>query len=250
MKIDEKLDHFPRQKEITLPGVHNDLIESVLRICPLSGWKSILDIGAGEGALCARLKSKGYRVEALEIVEGRFSVPEVRCYKLDLNSRFSEEIDKKFDVLIANHVIEHLENPRFFLRQCKKLLAQRGRIFIASPNLESWSSRLVFIRYGYFPLFDRKKYLDLGHITPFFTWQMDQICREESLVVLERRPIALGLDAETASTSIRNWFKFFIKKALYKILQPMIKGPIHGPSTMFILAKRNDFNAGIESEGP
>ena len=104
MEMNEERKYIPDQKERTLPGVHNDLVKSIVQMCPLSGWQSILDVGAGEGALSARLKSEGYQIEALEIVEGRFTIPEVKCYKVDLNSRFADKIDKKFDILVAVEV--------------------------------------------------------------------------------------------------------------------------------------------------
>ena len=237
MNLDKELDHFPHLRERTLPGVHNELIESVLHTCPLPGWQSVLDIGAGEGALSSRLKLNGYEVEAIEKVEGRFSVPEVKCYNLDLNGRFAEGIDKKFDILIANHIIEHLENPRSFLRECRNLLTEKGRIFIIFPNVESWESRLGFLRLGCFPLFRHEYYLDQGHITPFFSWQMDQICSEESLSVLKKHPVGIGPNLKDVPANIWNWSKFIIKKILYMSLQPALKGSVKGPSNMFVLEK-------------
>jgi SAM-dependent methyltransferase len=47
---------------------------------------------------------------------------------------FSEKISRRFDMLVAHHVIEHVADPVFWFRQCSALLKQGGRVFLSIPD--------------------------------------------------------------------------------------------------------------------
>jgi SAM-dependent methyltransferase len=42
--------------------------------------------------------------------------------------------ERFFDTIIAGELIEHLENPAEFLRECKTILKDNGRLLITTPN--------------------------------------------------------------------------------------------------------------------
>ena len=42
--------------------------------------------------------------------------------------------DNSFDTITAGETIEHLENPAFFLRECKRVLKPKGKLIITTPN--------------------------------------------------------------------------------------------------------------------
>lgn len=46
-----------------------------------------------------------------------------------------------FDAVTLNHAVEHLHDPGETLRICSGLLAPGGRLWIATPNLDSWGHR-------------------------------------------------------------------------------------------------------------
>ena len=43
-------------------------------------------------------------------------------------------LDKKYDVIVAGELIEHLSKPGIFLENCKKFLKEKGRLIITTPN--------------------------------------------------------------------------------------------------------------------
>ena len=45
--------------------------------------------------------------------------------------------DSAFDEVFAGHVIEHLEDPLRFLRECRRVLRRGGRVTIVAPNFMS-----------------------------------------------------------------------------------------------------------------
>jgi SAM-dependent methyltransferase len=58
---------------------------------------------------------------------------------------------KSFDSIIAGELIEHLENPASFLRGCRSILRDDGRLLLTTPNPYHWSymiGNLLFLRSG------------------------------------------------------------------------------------------------------
>jgi len=55
----------------------------------------------------------------------------------DLEKSFN--LKEKFDVILANEIIEHLNNPGFFVDNMKKQLADNGKLVISTPNAQGVS---------------------------------------------------------------------------------------------------------------
>lgn len=99
--------------------------------------KSILEIGCGKGKFLKLLANEtdascyGYDPSYLgkeEILNGR-----VKFIK-----RYFEETDvnKKHDIVIMRHVIEHINNPLVMLNMIYKAMNDDGILYIETPNLE------------------------------------------------------------------------------------------------------------------
>lgn len=89
--------------------------------------KEILDIGSNEGLLHDLLKIANRDKIFYTLDMGRNS-----DFKIDLNKR--KNLNKKFDTIIAGEIIEHLENPSYFLRFCFNHLKKGGRLILTTPN--------------------------------------------------------------------------------------------------------------------
>lgn len=50
---------------------------------------------------------------------------------------------RKFDAILAGEIIEHLEQPYAFLRDCHSLLNTGGRIILSTPNPNSFIERTL-----------------------------------------------------------------------------------------------------------
>ena len=109
----------------------------------------VLDLEAGEGAFSKRLIDRCFAVTAVELIPSRFQLS-IPCYHLDLNADFHAVFSDTFDLIVAIEIIEHLQNPRHFIRECLSLLNECGYLLVTSPNLESWMSRIRFLRDGRF----------------------------------------------------------------------------------------------------
>lgn len=56
----------------------------------------------------------------------------------------------KWDVVFANHVIEHVTDPDKFLEYCKEVMNPYTVLDIGTPNLCAWFNRILFL-FGYLP---------------------------------------------------------------------------------------------------
>ena len=148
-----------------------------------------LDLGAGRGELSTSLAARGYDVTAVERYGPQFEAA-VPLVDADLNEPFPFG-DESFDSAMAIEILEHLENPRRFLRELARTLRPGGVAIVSTPNLTSVLSRFLFAASGQWDLFFnhtwrlRDPYSSLvhGHITPVTRWLLEHHARDAGFVV-------------------------------------------------------------------
>ena len=119
-----------------------------------AGGARILDLASGSGALALRLRDLGFHVACCEAVPEGFRLHgEVPVSTVDLDDDFAGRLDGPFDAITAIEIIEHLENPWHFMRQCARLLKAGGRMILTTPNIDTPRSILSFVKYGTFKSF-------------------------------------------------------------------------------------------------
>ena len=147
----------------------------------------ILDLGCGSGALCLRLFDRGFEVTGCDGMPEAFKLSgSIPFYSTDLNGTFADFFPEKFDAIVATEIIEHIENPRNFVRQCRSLLKPKGKLFLTTPNIDSLMSKAIFIRTGCFPLFSDGDYTGVGHITPVLMWVLGKALTEAGFRVTRK----------------------------------------------------------------
>lgn len=110
---------------------------------------NVLEVGASFGKYLYDLKQfGGFQVMGIEISskmckEGkkRYNIPYFKGDLLDFHCP-----SETFDVVVMNHVIEHLYEPDKTLTKIFKILAPRGLFLIKTPNVAS-SERSFFRKY-------------------------------------------------------------------------------------------------------
>ena len=104
--------------------------------------KEVLDIACGEGFGSRYLKLKG----AKRVIGGDISDKAIECAR----SFYSEEgvefilldaqelpfSSSSFDVIVSLETIEHLRDPRRFLKECFRILRREGIFICSTPNAE------------------------------------------------------------------------------------------------------------------
>jgi SAM-dependent methyltransferase len=149
------------------PGLHELAARTLHGAVPPAPGQRVLELGAGGGALSQRLVDLGYALTASDLFVERFAPHEqVPFHPLDLNGAFASQLPDRFDVVVALELIEHLENPHHFLRECYALLKPGGAMLVSTPNLANPVSQAMFVRDGVFQWYADEDYREQGHISP------------------------------------------------------------------------------------
>ncbi|MBV8802468.1 MAG: glycosyltransferase, partial [Gammaproteobacteria bacterium] len=122
-----------------------DLIESYMD--PSLAGGHLLEIGCGNGDFLLAAAERGFRVtgieyssHAAEAAAKKLSAKgEVICGEIThlLNT------DKRFDFIIFADVLEHVRNPREFLKNTYSLLKENGIAITIVPSIDSFSARIM-----------------------------------------------------------------------------------------------------------
>lgn len=155
-------------------GLHQKVVE--LLQTRLRPGQKVADLGAGHGALSLRMHHAGFVVSAFDLDSSEWRVSEVCCHDLDLDNSL-EQISHEgpYAAICALEVIEHLENPREFLKKLIAIAKPQGTVIIIStPNpLDTFSCISMFTR-GIFNWFSAEHYLGGGHISILPYWLISE----------------------------------------------------------------------------
>lgn len=128
---------------------------------PLAGLR-ILDVGCGGGILSESMARLGGSVTGIDIVEKNIGVASLHAaqHELDIDYRLETvakvlETGADFDVVLNMEVVEHVADVDTFMRDCCRLVADNGVMFVATinRNLLSWLFAIVGAEYilGWLP---------------------------------------------------------------------------------------------------
>jgi len=126
----------------------------------------VLELGYGDGLVTAALAKTGCTLTLLEgakvlIDRARLKHPEVEC----VHCLFEEfHPSQSYDLILASHVLEHVDDPRTILRLMSSWLEETGRIIAVVPNRNSLHRQLAVLM-GLQPALDSlsKRDLLVGH---------------------------------------------------------------------------------------
>ena len=102
----------------------------------------LLEVGVGSGSLLTDARSQGYSPYGCDISAaacrriGRTAGISVYCGPVQ-----SLPGDDLFDVIVMNHVLEHVADPVALLNAARRRLRSGGLLHLAVPNVGSWEAR-------------------------------------------------------------------------------------------------------------
>ena len=170
---------------------------------------NILDIGCGCGYLLKVLENSGFKnLTGVEIDKGQF----LNCKKILKNSKlynmdiinFFKKINKKFNVIIAFDLIEHLPKNKilYFIELVYKHLENDGLFIIRIPNADCFFTA------------SRMRYGDFTHETIFNSESIKSFLIQANFKLNNIK--TYPWKGNIINDLIKNFFDFFIK--IYLIL--------------------------------
>ena len=174
----------------------------------------ILDFGCGLGWLLSYLNEE-WNKHGLEI--SKFAANRAKKFGKIFQGEFENYDETKFDVIIMNHVIEHLTDPISIIKKIRKILNRNGYLIIGTPNFDSAAAR----RYGK----NFRLLHDPTHVSLFSSDSMHRFLRDYGFKIIKVEYPYF----ETA---------FFNKENLVKLLnKKSISPPFYGSIMTFFCKK-------------
>jgi 2-polyprenyl-3-methyl-5-hydroxy-6-metoxy-1,4-benzoquinol methylase len=122
------------------PHTCDFLAPEILRILKNLTVRRVMDLGCGNGALCATLSASGYEVVGVEYDAGgvelaKKTYPSIPFYRFGVQDDPQELLphEKPFDAVVSTEVIEHLYSPHLLPRFAADVLPTGGHLIISTP---------------------------------------------------------------------------------------------------------------------
>ena len=111
----------------------------------------ILEIGCGNGEIIEYFRKNDNEVFAIDVYDQICN--SINKEKINFKLVDSAQIpfhDKYFDIIISNHVVEHIKDQRTHLKEIRRCLKDSGMCYFATPNRNFFIEphyRIPFIHY-------------------------------------------------------------------------------------------------------
>jgi SAM-dependent methyltransferase len=141
----------------------------------------VLDAGSGEGGWIKRLKESPNirRIISVDIIDnGASQIDGVEFHLTDISQSSLPCRERELDWIFAIEVLEHLANPRNFVKDASRCLNKGGKLVITTPCNDSFRAKFSFLFRGYFPAFCDHDYYAAGHITPILELDLKRMAGE------------------------------------------------------------------------
>jgi len=175
--VDASVEARARQSLGRGHGRIHALVASLLGARSAGG--TLLDVGCGAGDLWRATHHRFRRCIGVDAVRYPDLPEEIEFERADLDRDQLPLADASAEVTAAVEVIEHLENPRAFVRELVRVTKPRGWIVVTTPNQLSLLSLLTLAARGQYSAFQRGGYP--AHLTALLEIDLRRIAAETGL---------------------------------------------------------------------
>lgn len=171
--------------EWTVRGLHEALATQIASLPGVNAETPVLDIGCGTGAWLERLAANGFRnLTGVDRNSSEFAAIHATCSEVNIDTDNFEMGDRRFGLITAIEVVEHLENPGRLFAVIARYLSDDGLFLMTTPNVHSLICRVKFLIKGDLRQFDDKG--DPTHIYPVFLPCLYRILSRHGLAVVQK----------------------------------------------------------------
>jgi len=187
----------------------------------------ILDVGCGTGAWLGRLSAQGFsNLTGVDHDTSQFALEHGRIERVDLNKPDWSPLARRFALITAIEVVEHIENLGIFFDRLEHYLDDGGTILMTTPNIASVAARLRFLLLNQLKQFDPIG--DPTHLTPVVLATLPRL--------LERHALRIegywGFPGNGRTVTSRSWVNL-----LCNALRPLLPEPVPGDNLCLKLVK-------------
>ena len=139
---------------------------------------TLVDVGCGSGALWHVLRPAFARYVGVDLVRYENFPLDAEFVTGNLDNGPLPLADDYAEVVASVETIEHLENPRAFMRQLARVVKPGGVVIVSTPNQLSLLSKLTLIVKNQFNAFQEAPGLYPAHLTALLEIDLLRIARE------------------------------------------------------------------------
>src|SRR5688572_21827174 len=140
------------------------------------GGGTLVDVGCGSGGLWPHVRASFGRYVGVDVLRYDGFPAEGEFHTLDLDRGEAPLPDGIADVAAGVETIEHLENPRAFMRMLARLARPGGWVIVTTPNQHSLHSKATFLVRGQHAHFQEPSYP--AHITALLEADLRRMAAE------------------------------------------------------------------------
>ena len=135
----ENESRFFELMKLGLSDIHFDELEA-----SLDGEKSFVDVGCATGMLLEWVKGRGWREKGVEVCSPAVEFGRSRrgVDIIDGTLEDASLAEASFDMVHCSHLIEHLNDPKGFVREVARILKPGGYFAVTTPNIDGFQARL------------------------------------------------------------------------------------------------------------
>jgi 2-polyprenyl-3-methyl-5-hydroxy-6-metoxy-1,4-benzoquinol methylase len=222
---EHEIDSFRQQASLESAGSSSDaILDNFIKEISknITDQVSLIDIGCGQGTLLQKVNQICPNASLNGADFTNFKNSPFNFIQHDCNQNFTDSFSS-YDIVVASEVIEHLENPRHFLRELSRITKTGGHILLSTPNPESLTSLISFALRGYHSAFGGKSYP--AHITAVAPYDLKNMVNEIS--DLELTEIKFIQNGRMPGLSL-HWRQIF----------PFLKGKRFSDNYMAVISKK------------
>lgn len=218
------------QEEKLFENIFNRRIREVTRYIKTG---KVLEIGCSTGLMLSILQKKGFQVTGVEISKKAAEVARKRGIEVLVFPFEKIKFDKKFDLVIINHTLEHLEDPLKVLEKAKAILTPKGYLMIDLPNFDSPLAKLL-----------KKKWPHLlpdEHLWHFTTKSFQILFKKLDFKILTIRRVSgiwdFGNPYKEVLYSLKGFKKRFVKNVLTAV-PSLVMTKLNKGSDLLVIARK------------
>lgn len=144
------------------------------------GGGTVIDVGCGVGQLRSYVQPLFERYVGVDVVRYPGYAEDAEFFLVDLDTGTVPLPDGAGDAVVAVETIEHLENPRAFVRELVRLTRPGGWTVVTTPNQLSLLSTVTLVAKGQFNAFQDGSYP--AHLSALLETDLRRIAAECGLV--------------------------------------------------------------------